>query len=77
MTDVQVGTVKLVTSRRGTIEFLENLENLYRFFSIHEKGKMVQYIDSISASLTCNLVAKYFTCCAREEEDVQWLSETR
>ena len=38
---------------------------------------MVHYIDSTSASLTCDLVAKYFTCCAREEKDVQWLSETR
>ena len=48
-------------SRSLKEQFLGNHKNLYKSFSIHEKGKMVQYIDSASASLTCNLVAKYFT----------------
>ena len=35
--DCQIGTIKLVTKLEGTIEFLQNLGNLYHAFSVHHK----------------------------------------
>lgn len=37
VTDGQIGTVKLVTKLEGTVEFLQNLGQLYRAFSVHQK----------------------------------------
>ena len=37
VTDGQIGTIKLVTNLEGTVEFLQNLGNLYRAFSVHHK----------------------------------------
>lgn len=37
VTDGQIGTVKLVTTIRGTVEFLEHLGKFYRAFSVHLK----------------------------------------
>ena len=42
VTDGQIGTVKLVTTVTGTIQFLENLRKLYGAFSIHLKNKPVK-----------------------------------
>ena len=39
LTDAQIGTVKLVTTVTGTIQFLENLGQFYGAFSVHLKNR--------------------------------------
>ena len=39
LTDAQIGTVKLVTTVTGTIQFLENLGQFYSAFSVHLKNR--------------------------------------
>ena len=39
VTNGQIGTIKLVTNLKGTVEFLENLGKLYRAFSVHHKNQ--------------------------------------
>ena len=42
VTDSQIDTVKLVTTIRGTVEFLENLGIFYRAFSVHFKRQQTE-----------------------------------
>ena len=42
LTDVQIGTVKLVTAVTGTVEFLDNLGKFYGAFSVHIKNRPVK-----------------------------------
>lgn len=39
LTDAQIGTVKLVTTVTGTIQFFENLGKFYGAFSVHLKNR--------------------------------------
>ena len=40
LTNAQIGTVKLVTTVAGTIQFLENLGKFYGAFSVHPKNRL-------------------------------------
>ena len=42
LTDAQIGTVKLVTTVTGTVEFLDNLGKFYGAFSVHIKNRPVK-----------------------------------
>ena len=41
MLDIQVGSVRIVTSMAGTLTFLQQLGKLYRAFGVHIKGHQV------------------------------------
>ena len=41
VTDAQTGSVKLITTIKGTAEFLKHLGVLYKAFSVHQKHQVV------------------------------------
>ena len=48
VTDAQTGAVKLVTTIKGTVEFLRHLGLLYKAFSIHLKHQKLSLDEAIS-----------------------------
>ena len=49
VTDAQAGSVKLITTIKGTAEFLKHLGMLYKAFSIHQKHQVVAKISLADA----------------------------
>ena len=45
VTDAQTGSVKLITTIKGTAEFLKHLGMLYKAFSVHQKHQVVAKIS--------------------------------
>ena len=60
VTDSQIGTVKLVTTIRGTVEFLENLGKFYRAFSVHFKRQQIEKHPLKEAHQMVQGVSSYF-----------------
>ena len=68
VTDGQIGTIKLVTKLEGTIEFLENLGNLYRAFSVHHKHQQYKILTLKEAHKMVKSVCSY---CSGTIENVK------
>ena len=49
VTDAQTGSVKLITTIKGTAEFLKHLGMLYKAFSVHQKHQVVAKISLADA----------------------------
>ena len=49
VTDAQTGSVKLITTIKGTAEFLKHLGMLYKAFSVHQKHQVVVKISLADA----------------------------
>ena len=60
VTDGQIGTVKLVTTLRGTVAFLENLGQFYQAFSVHFKHQPVKQHTLKEAHEMVESVSTYF-----------------
>lgn len=60
VTDGQIGTVKLVTTIRGSVEFLENLGKFYRAFSVHFKHQPREQHTLQEAHQMVKGVSSYF-----------------
>ena len=60
VTDGQIGTIKLVTNLKGTIEFLENLGKMYRAFSVHHKYQQHKNCTLKEAHQMVKAVSSYY-----------------
>ena len=66
VTDDQIGTVKLVTTIRGTIEFLQNLGKFYQAFSVHLKHQPSEQHTLKEAHEMVKGVSAYFKSAVDE-----------
>ena len=70
VTDSQIGTVKLVTTIRGTVEFLENLGTFYRAFSVHFKRQQTEKQTLKEAHQMVKGVSGYFKSTVNEVKNM-------
>ena len=70
VTDSQIGTVKLVTTIRGTVEFLENLGTFYRAFSVHVKRQQTEKQTLKEAHQMVKGVSGYFKSTVNEVKNM-------
>ena len=66
VTDGQIGTVKLVTTIRGIIEFLQNLGKFYQAFSVHLKHQLSEQHTLKEAHEMVKGVSAYFKSAVDE-----------
>ena len=71
VTDGQIGTVKLVTTVTGTIQFLENLRKLYGAFSIHLKNKPAKKHTIEEASQMVKHVSSYIKLTISSVQEIR------
>ena len=71
VTDVAVGTIRLVTSLSKTVSFLKNLGCFYDTFGIHEKGTPAKKVTLREAKENVNKV------CSEVQRQVASVKERR
>lgn len=71
VTDAQIGTVKLITTITGTVQFLRNLGELYGAFSVHLKNKPTQRRTLSEAQEMVKNVSIYLNSTVAEVQEVR------